>query len=178
MAGASAPATLMDIRVTQDGRSVFDRMRRVELSRLAKANGIPIPTGAPKTAIIPLLESSGVDPTSAGDWEVVQVKDENGMTRTERYPVRKVHNTATKNIDYSSIIEKQAAQATENTELKEENDELKARLERLESLMVARKPEQMSMGELKAYAKKQGLKCSPTMKKSEILELLNGEDTP
>lgn len=173
----------MDIRVITDSRTMFQRMRRVELHKLARKHHIDVPVGAAKDALIPLLESAGINPAEDMEWEENVVNDENGMQTVQRYPKRKPHNTLGKAIDYDSILAQRAQETAERDTLKDENKELRERLARLEAMMstqAERKPAEMSMPEIRKYAKGKGVKFSPKTKKTELLaaleDLENGED--
>jgi len=178
--------------VSEDSRPLLQRMRRKQLWDLAKANNIPYPDGAAKTVMIPILEGAGVNPLSAGDWEQVQNKDENGNVSVEMYPVEKPHASSFKNINYDELLSSKEVVEDENTKLKAQVEKLTKMMEQ----MMGEKPIESSVSdqeaekggdldlsamghfELKKLCKERGIKTKNTDKKPDLIKVLeDGQDT-
>lgn len=139
--------------ISDDSRRPIEKLRRVQIQRLLKANGIQFDVNLPKTALLPILEGSGIDITKMPDGDPilqqVPVQDENGNTKLEYFPAQKEHATANKDIDYDSVIEQTAKNNT---------------------------PDKMSMSELRTAAKEMGINTYK-MKKEDIVKAIeNGQD--
>lgn len=148
--------------MSDDARRPVQRLRRVQLNKICQAYNIPAPVGAAAETMIALIESSNIDvtkPLPTGDvvMKQVPVRTESGAVKMELVPEKKPHYSEGKNIDYDTMIETKA----KNADLKSENDELKERLSKLESMMLKTsesKPiAKMSMKELRETAKAQGI---------------------
>lgn len=169
--------------ISTDSRPLLNRVRRPQLQRILKANGIEFDITGPATMLRTLIEANGINFMNPEEWDQIPVKDENGNTSIEMYPKVKEHATAKKNIDYSGIIEKKAKE-TMDAQLQKENedlrDQLKTLTEMVESLMGQSSPDPkpsysaMKMSELRKIAKERGIKTSVKTKKVELIEILNG----
>ena len=185
------------MQVTTDTRDDWERLRRIDLWHLADAWNIPYPAGATKIDMISILSANQVnpnDPRGAYEWDIVHSQDEMGKPVVSRYPKRKVHATANKDIDYAGILDKKA-----QDEMEEERDSLRDEVEKLNAMMAAMLKAQedtkvtvdlaeketvaypdMKFHELKKVAKQKGLVIPNTDKKVDILaklEGLDGQDT-
>lgn len=175
--------------VTEDGRSLYEKMRRNQIYRLADKAGIPYKAGTPKDALIPVLEANNVNPFLLEDeWEDVIVTDEDGRSSVTKYPKIKPHATAGREIDYYQEIEKRSAKAdADNKALEDSNAALKDQVANLtammEKLMAQNMPKvapketnihEMTMPQLRELAKERGIKMEFGQKKSDLIEKLNG----
>ena len=148
--------------VSTDSRPLLARCRRFRLHQIADYLGIPYPSGAPKSKMLPLLEdvpdAQVMKIMQELNAPIVQVpqKDEAGNTHFEAYPDEPVHYSAAHADKVSEALaermepteESKAAleamqkqkDATEQelAEVKEENSALKQILERLEKLEADR----------------------------------------
>lgn len=135
--------------VSEDSRRPIEKLRRVQIQKLLKAHGVNFDVSLPKTALLPILEGSGIDitkplPTGESVLQQVPVQDENGNTKIEYFPAQKEHATARKNIDYDTVIEQTAKNNT---------------------------PDKMSMMELRSAAKELGINTFK-MKKEHIIKAI------
>ena len=177
--------------VSVDTRNQYQRMKLHRVQRLLNAYGIEYDAHSGKDPLIKLLEAHSIDPLAPlpngeeNKWAQVVVADENGNQHIESYPEVEPHHTAGKEIDYSQVIDKVAEENAKN-ELEQENQALKDRLNDMEKKLDALMPkedtggyttpeislENMKMPQLKKLAKEKGLKALPTMKKVEIIKMI------
>ena len=194
------------MQVSTDSRNDWERLRRVDLWHLADAWEIQYPPGATKTDMISILTANSVnpnDPRGAFEWDIVHSQDESGHPVVSRYPRRKAHATANKDIDYAGIMDKKAQDEmeSENQTLKNEVAEMKKMMAKLleskstglaitedvdltvEATLTTTVENYsgMKFQELRKLAKSKGLVIQNTDKKIEViakLEELDGEITP
>ena len=183
------------MQISTDSRNPWERMRRRELWELGTSWGVPYPSGATKDQMIQILSANGVnplDPKGAFEFDEVQGEDETGRPIINRYPRRKLHATANKDIDYAQIMESKTKTEDENKSLKDEVAELKAMVEKLTTAQPTDEPretsettqplnilqntpviiEDLKFHEMKRLAKERGLTIPNTMKKPELIERL------
>lgn len=130
----------------QDSRSIYQRIRRYALSRIAHAEGLTVREGATKDDLIRLLEAHKIDPGKHMKFMPYEVRDRAGnLLGREIYPVEDEHASARNGVDASSVVgEKITKKAEEeaafeaaridalerdNEQLKRENAQLKETLE-------------------------------------------------
>jgi len=187
--------------ISVDPRTLFERLSRRDVWKLAEAHGISYPPSAPKDAVIKILEANNVNPLAKppeGDgikFESINVPMENGSFKQELYPVRKDHATANTDIDYQTrldnISDKQVAEEAAERKAKDEAQtneiaELKAMVAQLmsrgsdipEPKVTDNKFSAMKMQDLRKAAKAAGIKVMPTFKKVDLIRMLeDGENT-
>lgn len=141
-------------QVSTDDRPLLERLRRCQLWQIADKIGVPYPNGAPKTVMVDLLKSMGVDPTQHITFQPVYGRDESGQQTVEYYPEIADHATAGKAIDYDQVIAekikaKQPTKAEAEAEnfarermeaLERRNSELEAKIDRLLGTLEADTP--------------------------------------
>lgn len=227
----------------EDSRNPLERLRRHDLYKIANANNINYPPGAPAEDVRKLIEATGIDvlnPANGVEWVEVVKEDEKKNKYTELYPAEKPHYSERNDIDYDNVIEKAGALTMEIAELTKEmnnvmrnpaldevrkadkvgrlkgqikeaqkkkealygkaepleevhvddgptKEELMAQIEALQAQLGHQNQsvsenekqavEELKMPELRKYAKSLGLTVQPTMKKADIIELINGQNT-
>lgn len=170
--------------LAEDSRDAWGRLRRIDAKNLLKAHNIQFDQSASKDAMVSIAQANGINPYDGIEWDQVQVPMENGGFKIERYPKRKAHATLGKDIDYDAEMEKRTKIIDEQ---KEENDSLKKQVADLtamvQKLLADKEPEseyaKMGYFDLKRLAKERGHTVLKTMKKPEIIELLeNEQNTP
>jgi len=167
--------------VTTDSRTPIQKLRRPALQKIARNNGIKFDPSGPATSLVKLIEGSGVDVLKEGNFQRLLVQDEKGRTSEVFDPIVKPHATANSNINYDAILE---ANAKAN-EKEDENAELRDQVAKLTALVEGLKPQEMSpdvkkpqkMHEIRAECKRLGIKTSPTDKKIDLIEKLNGKNS-
>lgn len=170
----------------EDPRRPIEKLRRIELRRLAAAWNVSVPHDAPATVMRDILTSHGVDPMRAGpngkaiEWQAVPVKQIDGSVQTRHEPIRRDHVSANRSIDYDAEI-RARAEAAEKVE--DENEALKKRIadleERLSGMVESRTMRDTDINDLRSQAKRLGLPVKSTHKKSDIIRLLeshSGQD--
>jgi len=196
------------MQVSTDSRNDWEKLRRIDLWHLADAWNVQYPPGATKVDMINLLSANQVnpnDPRGAFEWDEVHSQDEMGRPVISRYPKRKAHATASQNIDYDAIMDKQAQEEmeSENKTLKDEVAELKAMMaellkaqgdaptlddaphlgdkdkEKISASSEVKTYSEMKFQELRKLAKLKGLVIQNTDKKIDViakLEALGEQD--
>lgn len=130
----------------QDSRSIYQRIKRYALYRIASAEGIQYQEGAPKSAMISLLEAHGVDPMKHLRMIPYEVRDQAGnLLGREMYPLEEAHASARNGVDATNVVNEKiskkaeedekferarlAALERDNEQLKRENAQLRETLE-------------------------------------------------
>jgi len=168
--------------ISDDSRTPIEKLRRKQLWDIADAYDLPYPSAAPKTVMIPIIESAGIDvtrplPTGEKLVQEIQVEDEDGKVHTDFAPVEKPHATQNKQIDYNAVIEAKAKAAESQDELKEAKDEIARMREKLAELEAGEKSfSDMKMPELRKAAKESGINSFGLSKKDIIEKLENGDN--
>ena len=191
--------TSSDLGMATDPRSPFQKLRRVECARLLEKHNVNFDRHLGKEALIKLLEGHNISPYEI-EWTTVVRKDEQGNPIVQKHVKRKLHQSASQDVNSTGILakkleeqakEQNEALTEENESLKDQVEELRAQIDRLiemqsrEEVQVKpevkpKEPQEMKLQELRAHAKKIGIKCPPGMKKAEILEAVinHGQDIP
>lgn len=126
--------------VSEDSRKPIDRLRRVQLWKIADAMGLNYPPGAPKTVMVALLEANSVDvtkPIAGIQWRVTQGTSTNGMPHQEIYPVVPEHASSRKNVNSEVVLTQKLAEKTKEEQAFEDSrlkalEQENARLKTLE----------------------------------------------
>lgn len=136
--------------VSEDSRKPLERLRRVQLWRLADALGLQYPHGAPKTTMVKLLEANDVDPTqpiSGIQWRVTNGRTSDGVPHQEVYPVQTPHASVRKGVNADAALsnklaeksrEEQAFEQSRLDSLEKDNEGLKEENAKLRSLIETR----------------------------------------
>lgn len=101
--------------VSEDSRKPIERLRRVQLWKVADALGIQYPVGAPKTTMVALLEANSVDVTQgiAGiQWKVTHGKTADGMPNQEFYPVIPESASERKGVNADAVLAQRLSEKT------------------------------------------------------------------
>lgn len=187
--------------VGEDGRKPIERLRRVQLWKIADSLGLSYPVGAPKTVMVALLEANEVDvtqPIAGIQWQTVNGKASDGRNNQELYPVAPVHASERNGVNADAVVaQRLSAKEQEDAEferkrmevlerdnerlksLEDENTRLKEIIEkRLAALETEQKEENQpacnKMGYWDVYKKAQsmGLHVHRKMKLKEIESLI------
>lgn len=126
--------------VSEDSRKPIDRLRRVQLWKIADALGLNYPSGAPKTVMVALLEANDVDvtrPIAGIQWRVTEGRGADGMVRQEIYPVAPEHASARNNVNADVALAQKLSEKTKEEQAFEESrikvlEQENARLKALE----------------------------------------------
>lgn len=126
--------------VSEDSRKPIDRLRRVQLWKIADALGLNYPVGAPKTTMVALLEANDVDvtrPIAGIQWRVTQGTSTNGVPHQEIYPLMPEHASARKNVNAEVALSQRLSEKTKQEKAFEDSrmkalEQENARLKSLE----------------------------------------------
>jgi hypothetical protein len=165
--------TQLSSLITDDPRTPLQKLRRSQLQKLARDNGISFDPKGPATSLRLQLEGAGIDGSRSGLFQTIRVQDENGLTKEIVDPIIKPHSTQDKDINYSAIIEanaKASEKEEENTELKKELETLKAMVQKLTEVN-----EEKPLAE--QYEETFGKKPHHLMKEQTMRERINGQNT-
>lgn len=117
-------------QVSTDGRSLLERLRRVQLQQVAEKAGIQYPNGAKHHVLVSLLEAHNVDPREYMKFGVVYGRDESGMPTQEEYPIVDEPASVRNGVDANNALQQKLDELT--PEQQEESDRKDSRLEKLE----------------------------------------------
>ena len=162
--------------IKEDSRTILERLRRTDLCKILKSYNIPFKENSPASFLRGLIQNAQIDPMakqSGIEYVAVEVQNEDGSYHKEIYPAVKPHASEGKDIDYDEHlrIAHEAAQAEKIKEL-EATIKSMGDAKEAERIPPPKVPSDMRMGELKAYAKGLGIKTKPTMRKTEVLKLV------
>ncbi len=186
--------------ITEDSRSMIQRLTRHQCHKEADARGIQYPAGATKDVMIKLFEAHDIDITQSSilQWQGFSGKGINGDMRQEFYPVTKqpasMRNGANAAAALNEVMaakdkEDQAFEEARLDVLQRENEQLKRSLEqsqrtneqltgafeeRFAALEDNKKPQKEKSKYWDAYHKAQelGLTVERGMKLAHIEEMI------